>query len=276
MTPSSEQVEYQRTYYDNHFPKRAAVVQEQLAHPLFRNFYDRLARLVLDRGLPGDGITPAPTNGRGLRLLEIGCGEGLLGSAIHRAAAERSIDLSYTGTDLSAAALDLARPSVSGQLIQGDATEVVAGLAPGSHDLAVVKNLLHHLDDPADLMRAAAQAVGPTGKVVVVEACLGAPQFWVFTFLAPRREKHFFKGRRRNLAAVRDGGLRVTSTDFYSWLPFELAFAIRFDWFRKLLGTDDPARIEKIGRLDDRLTSALTFTASYIVWTATPAEAGRD
>ncbi|MFP5318259.1 MAG: class I SAM-dependent methyltransferase [Acidimicrobiia bacterium] len=270
MSPSSDQVEYQRTYYDNHFPKRAAVVAEQLAHPLFRSFYDRLARLVLDRGLPGAGTTPAPTNGRGLRLLEIGCGEGLLGSAIHRTAAERSIDLSYTGTDLSAAALDLARPNVTGRLIQGDATQVVADLPAGSHDLAVVKNLLHHLDDPADLMRAAARAVGPNGKVVVIEACLGAPQFWVFTFLAPRREKHFFKGRKRNLAAIRDGGLRVLATDFYSWLPFELAFAIRFDWFRKLLDTDDPARIEKIGQIDDKLTNALRFTASYVVWTTTP------
>ncbi|HVL28438.1 MAG TPA: methyltransferase domain-containing protein [Acidimicrobiales bacterium] len=270
MTSSSDQVEYQRTYYDGHFPKRAAVVQEQLAHPLFRSFYDRLARLVCDRGLAGDGTTPSPSNGRALRLLEIGCGEGLLGSALHRMAAERSVDLSYTGTDLSAAALELARPSVSGQLIQGDATQVVAGLPAASHDLAVVKNLLHHLDDPADLMRAAARAVGPTGKVVVVEACLGAPQFWVFTLLAPKREKHFFKGRRRNLAAIHDGGLRVVATDFFSWLPYELAFAIRFDWFRKLLATDDRARIDRIGHIDDRLTSALRFSASYIVWTAVP------
>ena len=270
MTGQSDQVEYQRTYYDNHFPKRAAVVADQLAHPLFRNFYDRLARLVLDRGLPGDGTTPSPTNGRGLRLLEIGCGEGLLGSAIHRTAAERSIDLTYTGTDLSSAALDLARPSVSGQLLQGDATQVVAGLAAGSQDLAVVKNLLHHHDDPADLMRAAARAVGPTGKVVVIEACLGAPQFWVFTFLAPRREKHFFKGRRRNIAAINDGGMRILATDFFSWLPFELAFAIRFDWFRKLLDTDDPARLEKIGGIDDKLTAKMPWSSSYIVWTATP------
>jgi SAM-dependent methyltransferase len=267
---TSDQVRYQQEYYDQHFPKRAGVVAEQLAHPLFRSFYDRLARLVLDRGRPG-GDT-APSNGAPLRLLEIGCGEGLLGSAIHRLAAERGLALAYTGTDLSAAALDLARPSVSGELIQGDATKVVAGLPPGSQDVAVVKNLLHHLDDPADLMRAAARAVSPSGRVVVIEACLGAPQFWVFTLLAPRREKHFFKGRRRNVKAITDGGLRIISTDKYSWLPYELAFAIRFDWFRRLLGTDDPERIGRISRLDDRLTSAkaLSWSASYIVWTAVP------
>ncbi len=267
---TSEQIRYQQEYYDQHFPKRAGVVAEQLAHPLFRSFYDRLARLVLDRGVKP--TQAAPTDGRRLRLLEIGCGEGLLGSAIHRVAAERRLALAYTGTDLSAAALELARPSVSGDLIQGDATQVVANLPPGSQDLAVVKNLLHHLDDPADLMRAAARAVAPDGRVVVVEACLGAPQFWVFTFLAPRREKHFFKGRQRNLDAITEGGLRIISTDKYSWLPYELLFAIRFDWFRRLLGSDDPRRIERISRLDDNLTGskALSWSASYIVWTAVP------
>lgn len=266
----SQQIEFQRTYYDNHFPKRAGVLAEQLEHPLFRSFYDRLAGLVLDRGLdrPSAGLIGTPD--RPLRFLEIGCGEGLLGSAIHRAVGDRALAMSYTGTDLSAAALELARPSVSGELIQGDAAEVVAGLPAGSQDIAVVKNLLHHLDNPADLMRGAARAVGPDGRVVVIEACLGAPQFWVFTVLAPRREKHFFKGRRRNVAAIQDGGLRIVNTDFYSWLPYELAFAIRFDWFRRLFGTDDPGRIQQISALDQKLTDALSFSASYIVWTATP------
>jgi SAM-dependent methyltransferase len=266
----SDQVRYQQEYYDQHFPKRAGVVAEQLAHPLFRSFYDRLARLVVDRGT-ATAQSPS-SNGRPLRLLEIGCGEGLLGSAIHRLVAERGMALAYTGTDLSAAALELARPSVSGELIQGDATQVVAGLPAGSQDVAVVKNLLHHLDDPADLMRGAARAVGPNGRVVVIEACLAAPQFWVFTFLAPRREKHFFKGRRRNIQAITDGGLRIVSTDKFSWLPYELAFAIRFDWFRRLLGTDDPQRIGRISELDDKLTAtrALGWSASYVVWTAAP------
>jgi hypothetical protein len=120
-------------------------------------------------------------------------------------------------------------------------------------------------------MGAAARAVGPDGRVAVIEACLAAPQFWVFTLLAPRREKHFFKGRRRNLAAIADGGLQVTNTDFYSWLPYELAFAIRFDWFRRLFGTDDPTRISRISTLDDRMTAAMPWSASYIVWTAVPA-----
>ncbi|MEA2686367.1 MAG: hypothetical protein QOE93_1562 [Actinomycetota bacterium] len=260
---TGDQVRYQQQYYNRHSPKRAAAVADQSDHALFRSFNDRLAGLVLDRGA-------AP--GRAVRVLEIGSGEGLLSAAFQRLATVRGVDLAYTGTDLSQSALDLAAAVVPGTLIQGDATQVVAALPAGSQDLAVVKNLLHHLDDPADLLRAAARAVGPDGRVVIIEACLGAPQFWPFVALAPRREKHFFKGRRRNVAAMADAGLDVVSTDKFGWLPYELAFAIRFDWFRRLFGTDDPRHITRISRLDDRLTSsrALSGLASYIVWTTAP------
>ena len=42
------QLEFQRQAYESHFPKRAAVVRSQLAHPLFSSFNDRVAGLVLD------------------------------------------------------------------------------------------------------------------------------------------------------------------------------------------------------------------------------------
>jgi len=264
---TSDQVEYQRSYYDSHFPKRAAVTADQLAHPLFRSFYDRLAALVVQRGTAGRQLGSPE---RPLRFLEVACGEGLLGAAVHRLAGERGLTLAYTGTDLSQGALDLARPSVTGELLAGDAVEVVAGLEPGSQDVAVVKNLLHHLDDPASLMAAAGRAVGPEGRVVVVEACLGAPQFWAFTLLAPRRERYFFLGRRRNLAAIAAGGMDVVATERFSWLPYELAFAIRFDWFRRLLATGDPDRLGSVTRLDEALTRRLGPLASYIVWTTAP------
>lgn len=259
----SDQVEFQRSYYDAHYVKRAEVTAKQLAHPLFASFYDRLADLVVDRGSAGRQLG---TEGQPLRFLEVACGEGLLGAAVHRLAEHRGLTLSYTGTDLSEGAIELARPSVSGQLIAGDAVEVVASLESASHDIAVIKNLLHHLDDPAALMREAGRVVGPEGRVVVVEACLGAPQFWAFTFLAPRREKFFFLGRRRNLAAIARAGMRIASTEKFSWLPYELAFAVRFDVMRNLFSTADPARIAGITKTDEALTRVLGPLASYIVW----------
>jgi hypothetical protein len=70
----SDVVAYQREFYDRHFARRAAAVREQLAHPLFCSFNDRLARRAFDlAGLAGRGSA---------RVLEVGCGEGLLADAI--------------------------------------------------------------------------------------------------------------------------------------------------------------------------------------------------
>lgn len=262
-----DQVGYQREYYDRHFASRRQVLADQLGHPLFSSWYDRLARRAFD----AVGATTGPCT---VRLLEVATGEGLLGAALHRVAAERGIELDYTGTDLSQAALDQAHASVTGTLIAGDATEVVAGLAPASADLIIVKNLLHHLDDPTSLLRSCARVVAPGGRVVVIEACLGAPQFWIFTLLAPRRERYFFYGRRRNTKALADAGLVVHRSGKFSWLPYELAFAVRFATFRRLLGSSDPHLIERVSAWDERLTRAFPALASYIVWEASPEPAG--
>jgi SAM-dependent methyltransferase len=180
------------------------------------------------------------------------------------------VQLAYSGADLSAAALELARPTLGDDLQVGDATEVTAGLPDASRDLVIVKNLLHHLDDPSDLLREAARVVGPSGRVAVIEARLACPQFWVFTFLAPRRERYFFKGARRNLDAIADAGLKMVAEERFSILPYELAFHIRYGVFRRLLGTDDPRTIERISDVDERLTSALPWITSYVIWVAAP------
>jgi SAM-dependent methyltransferase len=261
-----DQREYQRTYYDRHYETRAAVTREQLAHPLFRSFHDRMATRILDQ-VEGPFEADRP-----LRVFEAGCGEGFLGSAILRVAAERGWPVAYSGTDLSEAALDLARPALGDDLAVGDATEVTASLPSTSRDLFIVKNLLHHLEDPAALLREASRVVGPQGRIAIVEARLGGPQFWVFILTAPRRERYFFKGARRNLEAVRSAGLKLVHRERFSWLPYELAFHIRFRLFRRLLGTDAPGTIGRISRLDDRLADAVPWLANYVVWIAASEE----
>ncbi|MGH9269212.1 MAG: class I SAM-dependent methyltransferase, partial [Acidimicrobiales bacterium] len=200
------------------------------------------------------------------------CGEAFVGSAVARVAARRNLPIAYSGADLSAAALELAREVVDGELIVGDAIEVAAGLPAASQDVAVIKNLLHHLDDPAALLRQAARLVGPAGRVVVIEACGANPQFWVFSTFAPKREKYFFYGRRRNLAALEDAGLTILSSQRYSILPYEVAFHIRPGVFRRLLSTNDPTTIGRFSRLDDRLARAAPAFSSYIIWVTAPLE----
>lgn len=261
----SDVVEYQREFYDRHFARRAAAVKEQLAHPLFCSFNDRLARRAFDlAGLRANG--PA-------RVLEVGCGEGLLADAIRRTADERGLALAYTGLDVSDSALELARPHVQGTLLCGDATEVVAGLATDSQDLVIAKNLLHHLDDPAAFLREAGRVTAPGGVIVAFEPNLGCPQFLLFNVLAFKRERYFFNGQRRNRRAFADAGLAVTSAERFSWLPYELAFVIRYDWFRRLFSTDRPSVIDAVSRVDDRLTRWLSPLACYTVWGASPSDA---
>lgn len=259
-----DQRSYQRETYDRHYPQMAASLEEQHRHPILRSFYDRLARRILGLGLDGTGASRGP-----VRLFEAGCGEGLLGAAILRVAAERGIDLVYTGSDISAAGLELARPVLGDRLLLGDAVEVTARLAPGSQDLVVAKNLLHHLDHPAEFLRHAAKAVGPNGAVVAIDPRLWCPVYWV-CLMWGRQERYLFHGHRRNVAAFRDAGLtpNVRHAEPFSLLPFELAFATRFRLLRRLFGTSDPRRIGQVSDFDDWLASNLPWLSPYYMWVA--------
>ncbi|MFN2504348.1 MAG: class I SAM-dependent methyltransferase [Acidimicrobiales bacterium] len=263
----SDHLDYQRSFYDEHYPRHAAAVREQLAHPLFRSWNDRLARRVLELGA-GRRRSEEP-----LRVYEAGCGEGLIGSALTRVAAERGLPVAYTGSDLSEAALEVAEGAVDGNFLVGDATAVTAELPVGSQDLVVAKNLLHHIDDPADFLAAAARAVGPGGRVVIVEARLACVPFFLATLIfAYERERYFFKGRRRNLRAISAAGLRIDHEERFSALPYEYALAIRADVFRRLLSTESPATIDRFSRLDDRLAVLLPWLAHYDIWLTSPSQ----
>jgi SAM-dependent methyltransferase len=248
-----DQLGYQRAAYDDHYPKMAAAVRDQLAHPLLCSFYDRLAALILD-GLPVGGR----------RVLEAGCGEGLVASAVARVARIRGVDLAYTGTDLSAAGIALARTVVEGTFVEGDAVEVVAGLGAASQDLVWAKNLLHHLEDPATFLREAMRVVGPDGRVVIVEPRMWCPVHWV-NLMWFRQERFLFRGYRRTTAAFAAAGARILSTTEFGWLPYELALATRFRTPRRLLAMGPGPALDRITALDDRLTARLPDLALYMV-----------
>ena len=248
-----DQLDYQRAAYDDPYPKMAAAVREQLAHPLLCSFYDRLAGLILD-GLPAGGR----------RLVEAGCGEGLVASAVQRVAGERRLDAVYTGTDLSAAGIELARTVVDGTFVEGDATEVVSGMAAGGQDLIWAKNLLHHLEDPVTFLRQAMRVVGPEGRVVIVEPRMWCPVHWV-NLMWFRQERFLFRGYRRTTAAFAAAGCRIISTTEFGWLPYELALATRFRTPRRLLSMGPGPALDRITRVDDALTARLPDLALYMV-----------
>ncbi|MHB8466278.1 MAG: class I SAM-dependent methyltransferase [Acidimicrobiales bacterium] len=262
-SPSAfDQAAYQRQFYDKHFARRAGVLKEQLEHPLFRSWYDRLA------GKAFDAI--AAHGGQRVRLLEVATGEGLWANALHRVAAERTLDLVYTGTDLSQSAIDQTSAAVPGTFLLGDCIEQVAALPPASVDLILVKNLLHHIDDPAGLLRAARAALAPGGVILAVEARLLSPWLWGFIALAPVRERYFFQGRRRNARAAEAAGLDIRREERWSSLPYEMLFTIKYGQFRRWLSSADPKRIERITRWDERGAKLLPVFAAYRLWELVP------
>lgn len=251
----------QREIYDRHFGSRGEPTRGQASHPMLGEFYDRVAGRALD-SLPGSPDT--------VRLLEVGCGGGLLASALQRVAARRDITLRYTGSDVSSEAVRLAATLVPAEYDVGDAQTVGDRLPHDSFDLVIAKNLLHHLTDPAGFLAGASRLVDGPGRVVAAEASLGSPQAWLFSVLAPRRERLFFvSNRRRNHRAFADAGLRLYADEPFSWLPYELLLATRFDLPRRLLAWP-PERVAALSRLDDVLARKVTSLAAYRIYVGAP------
>lgn len=266
---TARQEALQRSIYDAHFADRGGFLAEQVAHPLFADFYDRLAALLLRQ---------APRwmeagEDRPLQVLELGCGEGLLAAALHRVGEREGRALAYVGSDLSQSALELIAQVVPGaELVCGDAAAVARSQQGRRYDLVVAKNLLHHLAAPADVLASALPLLGPEGRVVAAEASRGSPQAWLFSVLAPSRERYFFTSRpARNVAAFRAAGLRLEAVTPFSWLPFELAFGVRFPQARRWLSTSDPIARARVSTLDLWLTDRAGLWASYLVWVGVPA-----
>ena len=99
----------------------------------------------------------------GKRLLDVGCGGGLLSEAM----AERGARV--TGIDLGEAALAAAKAhlSVSGHAVEyrRASVEEMAGALPGSFEVVTCLELLEHVPDPASVVRACAALLAPGGDL---------------------------------------------------------------------------------------------------------------
>jgi 2-polyprenyl-3-methyl-5-hydroxy-6-metoxy-1,4-benzoquinol methylase len=97
------------------------------------------------------------------RVLEVGCGDGILSAELVNAGVPHIV-----GLDVDRSVLDRARARHKGmgiEWMQGDALEVA--LEPESFDAVVSVATLHHMDAAQSLKRFA-QLVRPGGTVVVV------------------------------------------------------------------------------------------------------------
>ena len=112
----------------------------------------------------------------GKRVLDVGCGGGILTEAMARRAAQ------VTGIDLAAKPLGVARlhaleAGVANVDYREIATEALAADQPGSYDVVTCMEMLEHVPDPASVVRACTQLVRPGG--------------WVFFSTLNRNSKSF-------------------------------------------------------------------------------------
>jgi 2-polyprenyl-6-hydroxyphenyl methylase/3-demethylubiquinone-9 3-methyltransferase len=99
----------------------------------------------------------------GKRVLDVGCGGGILTEAMARRGA------TVTGIDLSDKALKVAELHLAESLLKIDyrkvAAEEFAAEHPGSFDVVTCMELLEHVPDPASMVAACAALTKPGGQV---------------------------------------------------------------------------------------------------------------
>jgi 2-polyprenyl-6-hydroxyphenyl methylase/3-demethylubiquinone-9 3-methyltransferase len=101
---------------------------------------------------------------RGLSVLDVGCGGGILSDAMAKEGAE------VLGIDMSTQALGVARlhaleANTPGVTYREISAEELAAEKPGAFDVVTCMEMLEHVPDPASVVRACATLVKPGGWV---------------------------------------------------------------------------------------------------------------
>ena len=100
----------------------------------------------------------------GKRVLDIGCGGGILADAMARKGSE-VLGIDLAGKALKVAQLHALEAQTQGVSYREVSAETLAAEQPGSFDVVTCMEMLEHVPDPSSVVRACATLVKPGGHV---------------------------------------------------------------------------------------------------------------
>ena len=172
----------------------------------------------------------------GKRILDVGCGGGILAEALAAKGAQ------VTGIDLADKPLKVAMlhrvESGSGVDYRLVSAEALAEEKPGEYDIVTCMEMLEHVPDPPSTVRACARLVRPGGMVFFSTLNRNAKSFLLAIVgaeyvlnLLPRGTHEYARFiRPSELArACREAGLAVTDLTGMTYNPFTKTYALGRD-----------------------------------------------
>ncbi|MDZ7829909.1 MAG: bifunctional 2-polyprenyl-6-hydroxyphenol methylase/3-demethylubiquinol 3-O-methyltransferase UbiG [Halofilum sp. (in: g-proteobacteria)] len=116
----------------------------------------------------------------GKRVVDVGCGGGILSEAMARRGAE------VVGIDLAGETLEAAREHAAAEGVAVEyrciGTEALADAEPDAFDVVTCMEMLEHVPDPAAIVEACARLVKP-GGAVMLSSINRNPKAWLFAIV---------------------------------------------------------------------------------------------
>ncbi len=186
----------------------------------------------------------------GKRVLDVGCGGGILAESMAAKGAE------VTGIDMGEANLEVARLHLLESGLEVDYRQVpvekLAEEMPGSFDVVTCMEMLEHVPDPGSVIRACATLVKPGGKVFF-STINRNPKSYLFAIVGAEYLLHLLPKGTHDYARfirpselnrwVREAGLETRDITGMTYNPFTRVYRLDPDDVdvNYLVTTDKPA-----------------------------------
>jgi SAM-dependent methyltransferase len=146
----------------------------------------------------------------GARVLDIGCGEGATLRHLGEPQGATGIDLFEEKIRFAAKALPRC------QFVAGSAYELP--FPDGAFDHLLVRDLVHHLDDPERFVAECARVLAPGGRIDVLEPSRGNPMILAHALLVPV-ERGELRSTIEYISGLLTSRFRIVATDRYQPMP---------------------------------------------------------